>query len=52
METVTISYDDAITVKNMLAMALASCPETLYRDFAKAREAFLRAMAETEDDKS
>lgn len=50
METVTVSYETAITIKTMLAMALASCPESMYKDFAKAREEFMRSMSEAADD--
>lgn len=46
---ICISHDNAITIKNMLALAVADCPDGLHEDFQAAREEFLKALAEAEE---
>jgi hypothetical protein len=44
----TVDIEVAMTIKNMLAMAVADAPETLYKDFSEARALYIKSLSEAE----
>ena len=46
---VTVDIDTAITIKTMLAFAVADCPEKLHDEFADARAEFLSELSKCEE---
>jgi len=49
-QTVSVTYNDAIVIKCMLALAVANCSEEMFDTFVKTRGMFLLAMAVGDSD--
>jgi len=48
---IKLDIETAMTVKNMLAMAVADAPETLHPAFSEARAMYLQAISEAKVEK-